>query len=529
MSSRRDLAMAAKAWPFEEARKILARVERDEAAGKKKPYVLFETGYGPSGLPHIGTFGEVARTSWIRRAFQEISDKPTRLIAFSDDMDGMRKIPDNVPNQEMLREHLHKPLTSVPDPFGTHESFAHHNNARLRSFLDGFGFEYEFMSATEVYKSGAFDAALLNALKCHDKIMDIMLPTLGEERRRTYSPFLPISPKTGRVLYVPMKSINAEAGTITYIDEDGEEITQSVTGGKVKMQWKPDFGMRWAALGVDFEMFGKDHLPNQPLYAKICKALGVEPPVNFVYELFLDQEGQKISKSKGNGISVEQWLTYSAPESLALFMYQKPKTAKRLYFDIIPKEVDEYVTYLDKFQTQSDADQLENPAWHIHAGRPPQEKWPVSFALLLNLVSASNASTPDILWGFIRQYSPQANPQDNPALNRLVGYAISYYEDFVKPKKKYRAPTERERAAMEELAAAFDALGNVTDPEAAQFQVYEIGKKHQFDPLRDWFKALYEVLFGQEQGPRFGSFAVLYGLPNTASLIRAGLAGKFLS
>jgi lysyl-tRNA synthetase class 1 len=527
MSSRRDLAIAAKAWPFEEARKVLERVKRDEAAGKAKPYVLFETGYGPSGLPHIGTFGEVARTSWVRRAFQELSDKPTRLIAFSDDMDGMRKIPENVPNQEMLQAHLQKPLTSVPDPFGTHESFAHHNNARLRSFLDGFGFEYEFRSATDLYKSGAFDAMLLRALAAWDAIMAIMLPTLGEERRRTYSPFLPISPKTGRVLYVPMKKIDAAAGTITFDDEDGEEITQSVTGGRAKMQWKPDFGMRWAALGVDFEMFGKDHLPNQPLYAKICKVLGVEPPVNFIYELFLDDTGQKISKSKGNGIAVEQWLTYSAPESLALFMYQKPKTAKRLYFDIIPKEVDEYVTHLDKYQNQTEAERFENPAWHIHAGEVSQEPWPVSFALLINLVSASNASTPEILWGFIRAYAPDANPKDNPALDRLVGYAISYYQDFVRPKKNYRAPSDTERAALNDLATAFDQLGNGANAEAAQTIVYEVGKRHQFDPLRDWFKALYEVLFGQEQGPRFGSFAALYGITNTAELIRTGLSGKF--
>ncbi|MCE9522461.1 MAG: lysine--tRNA ligase [Alphaproteobacteria bacterium] len=529
MSSRRDLAMAAKAWPFEEARRVLERVNRDEAAGKAKPYVLFETGYGPSGLPHVGTFGEVARTSWVRRAFAELSDKPTRLITFSDDMDGMRKIPDNVPNQEMLREHLQKPLTSVPDPFGTHESFAHHNNARLRAFLDGFGFEYEFRSATELYKSGAFDAALLRALAAYDAIMAIMLPTLGEERRRTYSPFLPISPKSGRVLYVPMKRIDAAAGTITFDDEDGEEITQSVTGGRAKMQWKPDFGMRWAALGVDFEMFGKDHLPNQPLYARICQALGVEPPVNFIYELFLDELGQKISKTKGNGISVEQWLAYSAPESLSLFMYQKPKSAKRLYFDAIPKEVDDYVTYLDKYQTQNEAERFENPVWHIHAGNPPQEAWPVSFALLMNLVSASNASSSEILWGFIRAYAPSANPKDNPALDRLVGYAIRYYDDFVKPKKKYRAPTDKERAALADLATALDTLGNVTDGAAIQNIVYEIGKKHAFEPLRDWFKALYEVLFGQEQGPRFGSFAALYGVTATAKLIRDGLEGKFLA
>ena len=521
--------MAAKAWPFEEARKLLERVKRDEAQGKAKPYILFETGYGPSGLPHIGTFGEVARTSWVRRAFQELSDRPTKLIAFSDDMDGMRKVPPNVPNQEKLREFLGQPLTKVPDPFGTHESFAAHNNARLRAFLDSFGFDYEFLSSTECYRSGRFDQTLLKILAAYDRVMDIMLPTLGEERQQTYSPFLPVCPKTGRVLQVPVIARDVAKGTVSYRDDDGTIVEVPVTGGHCKLQWKVDWAMRWMALGIDYEMSGKDLISSVEQSTKICRALNVEPPVTLNYELFLDDQGQRISKTKGNGIAVEQWLTYAAPESLSLFMYQKPKTAKRLYFDIIPKEVDDYATFLGKYHAQSEAERFENPAWHIHAGNPPQEGWPVSFALLLNLVSASSASTPDILWGFIRQYAPHANPKDNPSLDRLVGYAIRYYEDFVRPTKKYRAPTDKERAALEELAAIFDKLGPVTDGEAAQFQVYEVGKKHQFDPLRDWFKALYEVLFGQDQGPRFGSFAALYGVTNTAKLIRDGLAGKFLA
>jgi lysyl-tRNA synthetase class 1 len=521
--------MAARAWPFEEARKLLARVRQDEAQGKTKAHVLFETGYGPSGLPHIGTFGEVARTSWVRRAFAELSDRPTRLIAFSDDMDGMRKVPPNVPNQDRLREFLGQPLTSVPDPFGTHESFGAHNNARLRSFLDSFGFEYEFLSSTECYRSGRFDQTLLKILAAYDRVMDIMLPTLGEERQQTYSPFLPVCPRTGRVLQVPVTARDVQKGTVTYRDDAGATVEVPVTGGHCKLQWKVDWAMRWMALGVDYEMSGKDLISSVEVSTKICRALAVEPPVTLNYELFLDEHGQRISKTKGNGIAVEQWLTYAAPESLALFMYQKPKTAKRLYFDIIPKEVDDYATFLEKYHTQNEAERFENPVWHIHAGSPPQEAWPVSFALLLNLVSASSASTPDILWGFIRTYAPAANPKDNPSLDRLVGYAIRYYEDFVRPKKNYRAPTEKERAAMEDLAAVFDTLGNVTDGEAVQFHVYEVGKKHRFEPLRDWFKALYEVLFGQEQGPRFGSFAALYGVTNTAKLIRDGLAGKFLA
>ena len=256
-------------------------------------------------------------------------------------------------------------------------------NARLRAFLDGFGFEYEFLSATQLYRSGAYDEFLLRALEKFDDIMAVMLPTLGEARRATYSPFLPISPTSGRVLYVPMIATDAKAGTITFEDEDGSEVTLPVTGGNVKLQWKPDFGMRWAALGVDFEMFGKDHQDNAPLYSRICKILGGQQPVQYVYELFLDDKGEKISKSKGNGISVEDWLSYAPAESLSLFQFQKPRTAKKLYFDVIPKTVDEYYQHLAGFKKQDEKAQLSNPVWHIHNGNPPSFVPPVSFALLL--------------------------------------------------------------------------------------------------------------------------------------------------
>jgi lysyl-tRNA synthetase, class I len=434
-----------------------------------------------------------------------------------------------VPRRDLLEPHMQKPLTVVPDPFGTHASFAHHNNARLRAFLDGFGFEYEFLSATELYKSGAYDAMLLRTLERYDAIQKIMLPTLGEERRATYSPFLPISPSTGRVLYVPMKAINAQAGTITFNDEDGAEITMPVTGGRTKLQWKPDFGMRWAALGVDFEMFGKDHQPNMGVYSAICRALGVEPPVQFVYELFLDDKGEKISKSKGNGISVEQWLTYATPQSLSLYMHQKPRAAKKLYFDVIPKAVDEYLSFLDAFPKQNLAEQLENPAWHIHQGRPPQYGSPVTFALLLNLVSAANAETKAQIWAFVTKYAPGATAENQPLLDALIGYALAYYEDFVKPAKKFRAPTEKEQAAFADLAATLDRFdAEENDGEKIQQQVFEVGKTHGFEPLRDWFKALYEVLLGQEQGPRFGSFAAIFGVRQTAALVRKGAAGELM-
>ncbi|HEX4293821.1 MAG TPA: lysine--tRNA ligase [Rhizomicrobium sp.] len=517
------LAAAARAWPFEEARKVTARLERRVAQGKSVNEALFETGYGPSGLPHIGTFGEVARTTWVRRAFELMSPVKTRLISFSDDMDGLRKVPGNVPNPEVLAANLGKPLTAVPDPFGTHESYGAHNNARLRAFLDRFGFDYEFLSSTQCYRSGRFDEALLAVLQNYEKVRDIVLPTLGAERRATYSPFLPISPVSGIVLQVPILEWDKQAGTIVFEDE-GKKTELPVTGGHVKCQWKVDWAMRWYALGIDYEMSGKDLISSVELSTKITRALGREPPETLNYELFLDEHGQRISKSKGNGLSVDEWLSYGPDESIALYMFQKPKTAKRLYFDVIPKAVDEYIAFLDKYRAEDEAARLENPVYHIHHGNPPDETYPVSFALLLTLVSASNAHDRDLLWGFIRAYAPGANRQDNPGLDRLVGYALRYYEDFVKPTKQYRAPTDKERAALEDLAGVLEKFGDERDAEKVQFEVYEVGKGHQFEPLRDWFKAIYEVLFGQTQGPRFGSFAALFGCAQTAKMIRNTLS-----
>ncbi|MEJ0026858.1 MAG: lysine--tRNA ligase [Rhizomicrobium sp.] len=529
MPFRPDLGAAARAWPFEEARKLVARVEKRRAAGEKVDEIVFETGYGPSGLPHIGTFGEVARTTWVRHAFNTMSDLKTRLIAISDDMDGLRKVPDNLPNREMLAANLGKPLTAIPDPFGTHDSYGHNMNARLRAFLDTFGFDYDFRSATEMYKSGIYDAALLRVLANYDRVMEVMLPTLGEERQQTYSPFLPISPVSGKVLLAKVVARDVPKGTITYIEEDGSEMTVPVTGGHCKLQWKPDFGMRWAALHVDYEMYGKDHLPSQPLYDEICRIAGARPPEHFVFELFLDEKGQKIAKSKGNGLTIDEWLTYAPRESLALYMFQKPRVAKRLSFDVIPRAVDDYIDLLEKYHSNetSEAERLENPVWHIHNGHPPAERYPVSFALLLTLVTASNAHNHEVLWGFIRAYAPHASPEANPGLAHLADFAIRYYEDFVKPTKQYRAPTDKERAAMTELAARFDAMAGERDGAKVQDVVYEIGKAHRFEPLRDWFKALYEVLFGQSAGPRFGSFAALFGCAETAGLIRRALAGEF--
>jgi lysyl-tRNA synthetase class 1 len=522
------LAQDSKAWPFDEARKLIKRLER---LPEKPDTVIFQTGYGPSGLPHIGTFGEVARTTMVRHAFRTLTqDKwPTRLICFSDDMDGLRKVPDNVPEREMMTRHLDEPLTTVPDPFGTHDSFGAHNNARLMEFLDTFGFEYEFFSATECYKSGRFDETLLKILANYDKVMDVILPTLGEARRATYSPFLPLCPRTKKVLQVPMIARDEAAGTITYNDpETGEEVTTPVTGGRVKCQWKADWAMRWTALGVDYEMAGKDLIDSVRLSGAIARILGVAPPEGFSYELFLDENGEKISKSRGNGLTIDEWLTYASPESLFVYMFQSPRKAKRLYFDVIPKAVDEYLIHLASFPGLESDRQLANPVWHVHSGAPPEAELPISFNLLLNLVSASNSEEPQVLWGFIQRYAPGARAEDHPLLDHLVGYAIRYFHDFVKPNKSYRAPDDRERAALAELNEKLGGLSDGASGEDIQNLVYAVGKAHEFENLRDWFRALYEVLLGQSQGPRFGNFVEIYGVEETRGLIGKVLKGEDL-
>ncbi len=521
----RELAVESRAWPFEEARKLL---ERPGKPGVDE-VMIFETGYGPSGLPHIGTFGEVARTTMVRHAYRTLTDDkvPTRLISFSDDMDGLRKVPGNVPNQDMLREHLDKPLTKIPDPFGKYESFGHHNNAMLRSFLDAFGFEYEFMSASECYTSGLFDNALLTVLAHYDEVMAIMLPSLRQERASTYSPFLPVCPRTGKVLQVPVIERDIASGTILYKDpETGKLVQVPVTGGQSKLQWKADWAMRWFALGIDYEMAGKDLINSVKLSTRICSALGGTPPDGFNYELFLDEKGEKISKSRGNGLTIEEWLRYASPESLSLFMYQAPRKAKRLYFNVIPRNVDDYQSFLEAYSGQTPSEQLANPVWHIHSGEPPAADMPVSFSMLLNLVSASNSEDRDVLWGFIRSYAPDVTPQTHPRLDELVGYAVSYFHDFVAPTRSYRVPDETERAALADLDARLAALDPGASAEDIQNVVYEIGKAHPFGNLRDWFRGLYEVLLGQSQGPRFGSFVAIYGVGQTRALIEKALAGE---
>ncbi len=517
----RAAALVSKAWPYEEARKLLKRYEKGAPA---KGHILFETGYGPSGLPHIGTFNEVLRTTMVRQAYRELSDIPTRLIAFSDDMDGLRKVPDNVPNKDMLAAHLGKPLTKIPDPFGKFESFAHHNNAMLREFLDRFGFDYDFRSSTEAYEGGQFDEALKDILRHYQAIMDIMLPTLRKERQETYSPVLPVSPKSGIVLQVPIEVVDAEAGLIRF-DDEGETITQSILGGKAKLQWKVDWAMRWVALGVDYEMSGKDLIDSVTQSSKICRALGARPPEGFNYEMFLDEKGEKISKSKGNGLSLEQWLTYGPGESLAFYAYREPKKAKQLHMGVIPRAVDEYWQFRGNYPGQPIEQRLGNPVHHIHGGKLPQGDLPVTFGLLLNLVGVMGDASKEQVWGYLSNYVPDASAAKYPELDRLIGHALAYHRDVVAPTLKRRKPAANEAAALRALDARLAEMSADATAEDIQNEVYAIGKDeaYGFESLRDWFKALYETLLGAEQGPRMGSFIALYGIANSRRLIAESL------
>ena len=517
----RTAAMTSKAWPYEEARKLLKRWP-DGKPGNAP--MLFETGYGPSGLPHIGTFNEVLRTTMVRRAYEELTGLPTRLIAFSDDMDGLRKVPDNLPNAELLAANLGKPLTQVPDPFGTHDSFAAHNNALLRGFLDRFGFDYEFVSSTEYYHGGRFDDAIRNVLRHWDAILGVMLPTLREERRLTYSPLLPISPTSGIVLQVPVEVVDADAGTIAFTDDDGTRVTQSALGGKAKLQWKVDWAMRWVALGVDYEMAGKDLIDSTLQSGKIARILGSRPPEGFNYEMFLDEKGEKISKSKGNGLSLDQWLTYGSEESLAFFAYREPRKAKSLHIGVIPRAVDDYFTFRANYAAQPVEQKLGNPVHHIHAGKVPDASLPLTYGLLLNLASLPGVSDKATAWKFVQRYAPGTSAETNPELDNLIGLAVNYARDYVAPTLQRRAPIAHEIDALRDLDAELARLDPATPGDEIQTIVFEIGKRYPFESLRHWFQALYETLLGSSQGPRMGSFIALYGVENTRKLIAEALA-----
>ncbi len=511
-----------KSWPFKEALQLIKRNgSLLNFKTPKKGYVLFETGYGPSGLPHIGTFGEVVRTTMVRNAFMSLIDCPTKLYTFSDDMDGLRKVPENVPNKKMLADNIGKPLTSIPDPFEKYESFGHHNNAKLRSFLDKFNFDYDFISSTEKYRSGFFDNVIIEILHNYQKILEIILPTLRKERQNTYSPFLPISQETGNVLQVQIDEYRPNKNTIVYTEPTNQKkVEVLVTGGNCKLQWKVDWSMRWMSLGVDYEMCGKDLTESVDLASKICKAIGKKPPVNLIYEMFLDENGEKISKSIGNGISVDEWLRYGSPESLSLFMFQKPKSAKKLFFDVIPKTVDEYISHYNNYEKLEQIKKFDSPIWHIHSGNPKGFKSDITFNSLTNLVSICNTDDKNIIWGFVNQYDKKINPMNNPEFDKLIDHSINYYNDFVLPNKQYLKIDSNNISIFQDILSILKLkVNNNSSSEEIQTLLYEIGKNHQFENLKDYFQLVYQVILGQKQGPRLGSFIKLYGIEETIKAI----------
>ncbi len=505
------------AWPFIEAKKIL---REKKTSIEKKGKIILQTGYGPSGLPHIGTFGEVARTSMVVNALNKITDIPKEIITFSDDMDGLRKIPENIPNPKKLEENLHKPLTSVPDPFGKYDSFGEHNNELLKKFLNEFNFKYTFKSSTALYKSGKFNDTLKLILKNYKGIMEIILPTLGKERQKTYSPFLPICPDTGKVLEIPILDIDEKNSKILF-NNNGKNIEKSIFDGNCKLQWKVDWAMRWYALDVDFEMYGKDLIESAILSSKIIKLIGKSNPAGFAYELFLDDKGEKISKSKGNGITIDQWLKYASPESLSLYMYQNPKRAKKLYKEIVPKAVDEYLDFIEKAKKQTELQHLMNPVWHVHNGQIPKEKYIMSFSMLLNLVETSNADNKELLWKFVKKYKTDLVEQDYPIFDKLIDYAIKYFKDVIKSKKNYKIPNQKEKEALKSLVKILDECNEKMSPEDIQTKIFSAGKENGYkENLRDWFKLIYQVLFGDENGPRMGVFISFFGVAETQKLIK---------
>jgi lysyl-tRNA synthetase class 1 len=504
------------AWPFVEAKKLLR--ERKSFI-EKKGKIILQTGYGPSGLPHIGTFGEVARTSMMLNALKQLTEIPAEIITFSDDMDGLRKVPENVPNQKLLENNLHKPLTQVPDPFGKYQSFGEHNNEMLREFLNSFNFNYTFKSSTSLYKSGFFNSTLQLILENYDGIMNIILPTLGKERQKTYCPFLPICPESGHVLEIPVLEIDKDKSKIIF-DNKGKRLEKSILDGNCKLQWKVDWAMRWYALDIDFEMYGKDLIESAILSKKIIKLIGKNNPSGFAYELFLDEKGEKISKSKGNGITIDQWLKYASPESLSLYMYQNPRRAKKLYKEIVPKAVDEYLDFIEKAKKQDELEILMNPCWHVHNGVIPSENLIMSFSMLLNLVETSNADSKELLWKFVKKYKTNIEEKNYPIFDALVGYAIKYFNDVIKSQKKYKTPNKDEKLALEALIITIEKCNDQMSPEDIQTLIYSTGKENGYSKnLRDWFKLIYEVVFGDENGPRMGFFISFFGVNETKELI----------
>ena len=518
-------------WPFIEAQRIIDRLGK---IGKTS--VTAETGYGPSGLPHIGTFGEVARTSFVLQALKTLAPRiDSRIIAFSDDMDGLREVPRNLPNAEMLKEHLGKPLTSIPDPFGKEKSFAHYMNHRLREFLDSFGFEYTFASSTEQYASGVFDEGLRRVMAHYEPISELFKATIAEEKRAAWSPFFPVCENCGRVYSTRVTALDRDNFTVSYACDAplsgkyaacGHIGTASILSGGCKLGWKVDWALRWYSLGIDYEMHGEDLLESARLSSKIVKIIGGEPPELFKYELFLDEKGKKISKKIGNGISIEQWLRFAPVDSLLYIMYMKPQQAKKMGLTILPEIVDQYLELVAGYDGAEDSPVpfITRLSKGGHADKLGSQKI-VTYSLIIELILALNHDDPRMVRDYLLKYQPDI--AGNVAYyESLIVNALAYYREVLLPGRTAESADHQLDAAIvvlrDELARRA-AAGTEPDADELQTAVFQVAKDRDVK-MKDWFRTLYRVFLGQSQGPRIGSFIALLGYRTCIERLEAHLA-----
>ncbi|MFH2218432.1 MAG: lysine--tRNA ligase [Pseudomonadota bacterium] len=510
-----------KCWPFKEADKLRKRYTETPNIP-----VRFETGFGPSGMPHIGTFAEVARTTWVRHAFEFLTRWPTQLIAFSDDMDGLRKVPLNLPQQEMLTENLGRPLCRIPDPFGECESYSAYMNNKLREFLDSYSFDYTFQSSHEAYTRGDFNDGLSVILQKVEDVKAIILPTMSEAKRANWSPFFPICENCGRINSTQVTGYDIENNAIDYSCEQeegevkscGHKGTASIFNGKVKVGWKIDWALRWYSYDIGYEMYGKDLIESARLSGKICRLMGKQPPTGLFYELFLDAKGRKISKSVGKGLTIDSWMSYAPLESLLFYIFQNPKQAKRLFWGIVPRSVDDYLSNLIQYRSMDPEDHPESTIWHLfNKGETvPSYNAAINFSLINNLISAVGADDIDLILEYLKRYDSSMEKYGT-VIEDLVKKAMNYYRDFILPDKKYRTPTEKEKKMFNALR---NELAEYDGDDENELQSLPFNVVRAFDESpKNFFKMFYEVLFGQERGPRFGTFVRLVGKEKALSLL----------
>ena len=509
-------------WPYEEARKVAERVARYEAG---RP-AIFQSGFGPSGMPHLGTMAELLRPSYVRKAFERLAQsgsiepaRPARLIVFIDDMDGLRKVPENIPNRETTSFHLGEPVSRIPDPFGDcHPSFSEHMLSLLEKFLAPVEIEFELIKSTEMYGSGQFDEALKLILARHQQIIEIIAPTLREENRAGWSPVMPVCPSCGQVNSTLVTGYHPERASVEFSCEKniggskscGFKGEQSVLGGKAKVGWKVDWALRWYALKVDYELYGKDLIDSARLSGQILKVLGGKPPLGFPFEMFLDEEGHKVSKSVGRGVTVDQWTRYAPIEVLKYFLLVNPRRARKLFLEAIPQYVDDYLDALRAYAAAPENERGNLPIdLVIQRTTPRRFDSELTFGMIMNLVSALGTGDRDLIWNYLTGYDPRiaGNPDTERMGKTLMECALNVYADFIEPTKKRYLPEANERDQLRALMEFLVGNSGATAEEIEK-KIYDLGREN-YDKPGKIFPLLYRVLLGQERGPRLGAFIKL--------------------